>query len=61
MSDDLFKLPWLIAHSRRRLRIIEQNIAFSLFVKAAFVLLTFIGLASLWVPSPQIPAPHYLS
>lgn len=48
MSDDLSKLPWLVAHSRRTLRVIRQNIGFSLVVKAVFVLLTFIGLASLW-------------
>ncbi len=48
MSDDLSKLPWLVAHSRRTLRVIRQNIGFSLAVKAVFVLLTFIGLASLW-------------
>ncbi len=47
MSDDLSKLPWLVSHSRRTLRVIRQNIAFSLAVKAVFVLLTFIGLASL--------------
>lgn len=48
MSDDLSKIPWLIHHSRRTLRIIRQNIAFSLAVKAAFVILTFAGFASLW-------------
>jgi hypothetical protein len=48
MSDDLTKLPWLIRHSRRTLVIIHQNIAFSLLVKAAFVVLTLIGYASLW-------------
>ncbi len=48
MSDDLSKLPWLIQHSRRTLAIIRQNIAFSLFVKALFVVLTFAGFASLW-------------
>ena len=48
MSDDLSKLPWLIHHSRRTLRIIRQNIAFSLAVKAVFVVLTFAGFASLW-------------
>ena len=48
MSDDLAKLPWLIRHSRRSLVIIHQNIGFSLFVKAVFVLLTFLGYASLW-------------
>jgi Zn2+/Cd2+-exporting ATPase len=48
MSDDLSKLPWLIHHSRRTLRIIRQNILFALGVKAIFVVLTFAGYASLW-------------
>jgi cobalt-zinc-cadmium resistance protein CzcA len=48
MSDDLAKLPWLIRHSRRTLAVIRQNIGFSLTVKAAFVVLTFLGSASLW-------------
>ena len=48
MSDDLRKLPWLIRHSRRALRILRQNIALALGVKAVFVVLTFWGWASLW-------------
>ncbi|QWG19298.1 heavy metal translocating P-type ATPase [Bradyrhizobium sediminis] len=48
MTDDISKLPWLVRHSRRTLRIIRQNIAFSLGIKAVFVVLTFAGLASLW-------------
>lgn len=48
MSDDLSKLPWLVEHSRRTLSIIRQNITFSLAVKALFVVLTFVGYASLW-------------
>jgi Cd2+/Zn2+-exporting ATPase len=48
MADDLSRLPWLIRHSRRALRVIRQNIAFSLLVKAAFVVLTLAGYASLW-------------
>ena len=48
MSDDLLKLPWLIRHSRRTLTIIRQNIVASLAVKAVFVVLTFLGHASLW-------------
>jgi len=48
MSDDLAKLPWLIRHSRRTTRVIQQNIAFSLTVKAVFVVLTFVGAATLW-------------
>ncbi len=48
MSDDLSKLPWLVRHSRRALSIIRQNITLSLAVKALFVVLTFVGFASLW-------------
>jgi Cd2+/Zn2+-exporting ATPase len=48
MSDDLSRLPWLIHHSRRVLAIVRQNIAFSLAVKLAFVILTFAGISSLW-------------
>jgi Cd2+/Zn2+-exporting ATPase len=48
MSDDLSKLPWLVQHSRRTVRIIRQNITLSLAVKALFVVLTFGGFASLW-------------
>ena len=48
MSDDLSRLPWLVRHSRRTLRVIRQNIAASVGVKAAFVVLSFTGHASLW-------------
>ncbi len=48
MSDDLHQLPWLIAHSRRTLSIIRQNIVLSLAVKFVFVALAFAGHASLW-------------
>jgi Cd2+/Zn2+-exporting ATPase len=48
MADDLGRLPWLVRHSRRTLRVIRQNIAFSLLIKALFVGLTFFGYATLW-------------
>ena len=48
MSDDLSKVAWLVRHSRRTLAIVRQNIAFSLMVKATFVILTLLGHASLW-------------
>ena len=48
MSDDLMKLPWLVGHSRWTLAIIRQNITLSLGVKAVFVVLTFVGYATLW-------------
>jgi Cd2+/Zn2+-exporting ATPase len=48
MSDELSKLPWLISHSRRTLRVIKENITVSIAVKVLFVALTFVGYASLW-------------
>lgn len=48
MADDLSRVPWLVRHSRRSVAIIRQNIALSLGVKVAFVLLTLNGFASLW-------------
>ena len=48
MGDDLSKLPWLIRHSKRTLRIIRQNIVFALSLKGAFAILAFAGLATLW-------------
>lgn len=48
MGDDLSRLPWLVAHARRTLRVIRQNVALSLAVKVAFVISTLLGSASLW-------------
>ena len=49
MSDDLSRLPWLIRHAHRSLRIIRQNIMFALGVKAVFVVLALAHMASLWM------------
>ncbi|MDF2961552.1 MAG: heavy metal translocating P-type ATPase [Paenibacillus sp.] len=49
MADDLSKLPYAIGLSRRALRIIKQNIAFSLLVKAAFLIMIFMGSSTLWM------------
>jgi Cd2+/Zn2+-exporting ATPase len=49
MSDDLAKLPWLIRHSRRTVRNIQQNIGFALGLKLVFIILTMFGLATLWM------------
>ncbi len=49
MSDDLGKLPWLIRHSHRTLRNIQQNISFALGLKLVFIILTMFGLATLWM------------
>jgi Cd2+/Zn2+-exporting ATPase len=49
MSDDLTKLPFLVRISRATLRIIQQNIWFSLIVKAVSLLLIFPGWLTLIV------------
>ena len=48
-QDDLTRLPDAVLTARRTQRIIKQNIAFSLALKAAFLLLTLPGLATLWM------------
>ena len=48
MSDEIERLPWLVRHARRTLGVIRWNIAFSLGLKALFVLLTAFGVATLW-------------
>ena len=49
MSDDLTRLPWLVQHARRSLRIIRQNIAFALGLKVVFMVLALLQLATLWM------------
>lgn len=49
MSDDLTKLPWLIRHSRRTLRVVQENIAFAVGEKLLFLSLAIFGLATLWM------------
>ncbi|MCL4508706.1 MAG: HAD-IC family P-type ATPase, partial [Chloroflexi bacterium] len=49
MADDLGKVAYTIALSRRALATIHQNIVFSLVTKAAFLALTFPGWVTLWL------------
>ena len=49
MSDDLTRLPWLIRHAQRALRIIRQNIIFALGLKLLFMGLALAGIATLWM------------
>ncbi len=49
MSDDLRHLPWLFRHGRRTRRTIAWNIGFTLAVKAAFLTLAVLGMATLWM------------
>lgn len=49
MGDDLSKLSYAIKLSRKALRVIKENIIFSLVVKAVFLILTVLGMANLWM------------
>lgn len=49
MADDLSKLPVALQASRHTLRIIKQNVAFSLTIKAVFLVLAIGGWATLWM------------
>ncbi|MBP1940670.1 Cd2+/Zn2+-exporting ATPase [Bacillus luteolus] len=49
MSDDLSKLPYTIQLSRKALRIIKQNITFSLGIKVLALLLVIPGWLTLWI------------
>ena len=49
MQDDLTHLPEAVRTARKASRIIKQNIAFSLALKAVFLLLTLPGWATLWM------------
>lgn len=49
MSDDLGRLPFLIELSRAAMRTIRANVALSLIIKAAFLLLVLLGMGSMWL------------
>jgi Zn2+/Cd2+-exporting ATPase len=49
MDDDLRKLPDFIRLSRRTWRILVQNIALALGIKAAFLALAAMGMVTLWM------------
>ncbi|WP_337175795.1 cation-translocating P-type ATPase [Paludisphaera sp.] len=49
MADDLRPLPWLVGHGRATLRMIHQNIALAVGVKAVVLLLALLGLANMWM------------
>jgi Cd2+/Zn2+-exporting ATPase len=49
MGDDLLLLPFVVRLSRATRAIVIQNIAFSLLIKAVFMLLALSGLATLWM------------
>lgn len=49
MGDDLSRLPFALRLSRRTLRIIKQNIWFSIAIKGVFLILALFGWATLWM------------
>jgi Cd2+/Zn2+-exporting ATPase len=49
MSDDLSKLPHLFGLSRKAMAVIRQNIGLALGLKVAFLVLSVLGHATLWM------------
>ncbi|PHV05437.1 heavy metal translocating P-type ATPase [Janthinobacterium sp. BJB412] len=49
MDDDLRKIPAFIRLSRATARVLTQNIALALGIKAVFLVLTFTGQATMWM------------
>ncbi len=49
MQDDLSKLPVAIRGSRKTLRVVKENIAFSISVKVAVLILSALGLSNMWL------------
>ena len=49
MADELLKIPYALRLSRATMRNIRANIAFSIVLKAAFLILAITGTATLWM------------
>ena len=49
MADDLAKIPYALRLSRATARNIRINIAFSLGLKSAFLIMALAGVATLWM------------
>jgi Cd2+/Zn2+-exporting ATPase len=49
MSDELMKIPYMFRLSRATIRNIKMNLAISVVMKAAFVILAVAGVATLWM------------
>lgn len=49
MDDDLRKLPWFVALSRRTAKLLTINIAIALAIKAIFFALALLGEATMWM------------
>ncbi len=49
MDDDLRKLPTFVELSKSTFSVLCQNIFIALFVKLVFIILTYMGLATMWM------------
>jgi len=49
MADELLKIPYALRLSRATARNIRANIAFSIGLKAAFLVMAVLGIATLWM------------
>ncbi|PYR94962.1 MAG: cadmium-translocating P-type ATPase [Acidobacteria bacterium] len=49
MADELLKIPYALRLSRATLRNIRANIAFSIALKAVFLVMAVLGVATLWM------------
>ena len=49
MDDDLRKIPAFIRLSRQTSSILKQNITLALVIKAIFLVVTFLGMATMWM------------
>jgi Cd2+/Zn2+-exporting ATPase len=49
MADDIGKVPSLLELSSRAMSVIRQNIVFALAVKAVFLTMSYLGVATLWM------------
>ena len=49
MSDELLKLPYALRLARATLRNVKTNVAVSLLLKAAFLVMAIAGAATLWM------------
>jgi Cd2+/Zn2+-exporting ATPase len=49
MADELLRIPYAFRLSRATVRNIKANLAISLVMKAAFVVLAVSGIATLWM------------
>ncbi|MNL20496.1 putative cadmium-transporting ATPase [compost metagenome] len=49
MDDDLRKIPVFVQLSRRTAAILKQNIALALGIKAVFLVLTVMGMGTMWM------------